>query len=536
MKTLWRNALLMTMDDARSSAVFRGDLLVDGDTIVAVGDRGTVVAPGTATAATATADGPARIASAAPGASTASDANPDCEVVDATGLLIVPGLVNAHMHSWESLFRGTSERLPLELWTLETYPISGVAPMSPRLVYLRTLVAAMDSLKGGTTAVLDDVGELPAQTEETLAAVFDAYDDIGIRATCTGGIADVAFADRLPFSTELLSAEGIAASRRAMPPSRQLIDAFVDFSERAFRTQHGRAGGRLSYAIAPSAPQRSTDELLLAADDLSRQHGSVLHLHLLETRLQAVMGRERYGTTIVEHLRTLGLLTDRTALAHAIWLGAGDIRMLGESPATIIHNPVSNLKLGSGVFAWRGLHDAGATVALGTDGTASNDSLRMLDTVRSAALLHTVSGPDFAAWPSTDEVLRAATRGGAAAVHQAETIGSLEVGKRADFVVFDLTLSTNFTPLNDAARQLVFSENGSSIAEVWVNGERVVENGRLTRIDERAVLAEFRELAAEYLAGHRQTVAQNRGAYSEAITRVYDRVQQGSWPEEEGSR
>ncbi|RFA07689.1 hypothetical protein B7R21_16120 [Subtercola boreus] len=510
MKTLWRNALLMTMDDARSSAVFRGDLLVDGDTIVAVGPAGEVDPSD-------------------------SSGAPDCVIVDATGLLITPGLINAHMHSWESLLRGTSERLPLELWTLETYPITAAHPMPPRLVYLRTLVAAMDSLRGGTTAVLDDVGELPWQTEESLAAVFDAYDDIGIRATCTGGVADVAYADRLPFAADLLPAEGIAASRTEMPPSAGIVDAFVDFSERAFATQHGRSGGRLSYAVAPSAPQRSTDELLLAADDLSRRHDSVLHLHLLETRLQAVMGRERYGTTIVEHLDTLGLLTDRTALAHAIWLGGEDIRMLGESSATIIHNPVSNLKLGSGVFAWRALHDAGASVALGTDGTASNDSLRMLDTIKTAALLHTVTSPDFTTWPSTDEVLRAATRGGAEALHQTRQIGSLEPGKRADFVVFDLTLTTNFTPLNDAARQLVFSENGTSISEVWVNGELIVKNGRLTPIDERAVLGEFRELADEYLAGHRQTVAENR-AYAPAITRVYDRVQQGAWPETEGPR
>jgi 5-methylthioadenosine/S-adenosylhomocysteine deaminase len=504
MRTLWKNALLMTMDDARRSSVVSGDLLVDGDTIRAAGPN-----------AGATLAGPEALTS-----------------VDATGLMIIPGLVNAHTHSWETVFRGTSERVPLELWMLETYPPTAARPMPARLVYLRTLVAAMDALHGGTTTVLDDVGELPWQTPESLAAVFDAYEHAGIRATCTGGVADVAYADRLPFSSDLLTAEAVDASRAAMPPSRRVIDDFVALSEHAFATQHGRGEGRLSYAVAPSAPQRSSDELLLAAAELSARHDAVLHLHLLETRLQAVMGRERYGSTIVEHLERLRLLGPRTALAHAIWLSPGDIATLGASPATIIHNPVSNLKLGSGVFPWRALADAGATLALGTDGTASNDSLRMLDTLKSAALLQTVADPDPAAWPSSDEVLWAATRGGARATGRATEVGSLEAGRRADFVVLDLTLTTNFTPLNDAARQLVFSENGGSIVEVWVNGERVVQNGRSTRIDERAVLAEFRELAAEYLAGHRQTVAANR-PHGPAIRNAYDRVRQTPWPERE---
>ena len=496
-RTLWRNALLVTMDDEHRSVPFRGDLLVDGARIVAV-------------AASSEGGLPAESGS-------------DYREIDGRGLMLMPGLVNAHMHSWESLLRGTSEALPLELWMLETYPFCDVPPVPERLVYLRTLVAGMDALRGGTTSLLDDVGELPVQSPGQLAAVFDAYDAVGIRAGISGGVADVAPIDRLPRVGELLDEQRISASRRTQPPSSDVIAQFLEASADAFRTHHGRADDRLRYVVAPSAPQRCTDELLLRADELSAAHGSVLHMHLLETKMQAVVGQQRYGTTVVQHLADLGLLTDRLTLAHAIWLTDDDIALLGYSDATLVHNPVSNLKLGSGLLPWRRLLTAGATLALGTDGTASNDSLRMLDVIKQAALIHTIGEPDYAGWPSTDEVLWAATRGGAAATGRSADTGSLEPGKRADILVIDLTATSNFTPLNDAARQLVFSEDGRSIAEVWVDGRVVVDHGRILGVDEAAVLAEFRALAAAYLPAFEVARATGRSV-APTVAEIHRRV------------
>jgi 5-methylthioadenosine/S-adenosylhomocysteine deaminase len=495
MKTLWRNATLIAMDDANRARPFRGDLLVDGPLIAAVGP-----------------DLPVPL---------------DARVVDAHTLLITPGLVNAHMHSWESLFRGTSERVPLESWTLVTYPVVDAMPVPERLVYLRTLVAGMDALRGGTTSLLDDVGELPVQSAEALATVFDAYAELGIRATCTGGIADVAPVDRLPFVDELLTAEQLAEAREDGSAD---IERYLQFCREAFAVHHGRENGRLRFAVAPSAPQRSTDGLLAAAAALAENHGAVLHMHLLETKLQAIVGQERYGRTIVEHLAELGILdTPNLTLAHGIWLTEGDIELLASSTAAVVHNPVSNLKLGSGVLPWRGLHSAGVTVALGTDGTASNDSLRMLEVVKQAALLHTLTDPDPSSWPSTDEVLWSATRAGAQATGLPHTVGALERGRAADLVVFDLEATTSFTPAGDTARQLVFAENGSSIAEVWVDGEVVVEGGRMTRVDEAAILREFRTLAAEYhAAGERMREANERLA--PLVAEVHRRASTTAWP------
>ncbi|MGA1835784.1 amidohydrolase family protein [Herbiconiux sp. 11R-BC] len=479
MATLWNNALIIAMDERHGARPFRGDLLVDGTDIVSVTDRD------------------ARRPAGAP-TGTPDD---DLTVIDATGLLLTPGLVNAHTHSWEILLRGTSAPLPLEMWTLLSYPPADAPPASDRLVYLRTMVAAIESLRGGATTVLDDVGEVPAVTAESLAQVMRAYDDAGLRATCAASVVDVPLVDRLPFADEVLPAGILAASRAALPPSGEIESAYRALTADARRLAETRP--RIRFAPSPSAPQRVNDGLLtrIAAD--AARNGEIMHTHLLETRMQEVLARGRYhGRTVVEHLADLGVLgvlgASLTA-AHGVWLTAGDLHLLAHSGATVVHNPLSNLKLGSGLLGWRALHDAGVRVALGTDGASSNDSLSMLEVLKSAALLHTITEPDYRRWPLVSEVLHAATVAGARAAGWGDRAGSLGPGRAADLLVFDLTATTAFTPLNDAAQQLVFAENGSSLHEVWVDGRRVLQDGRSTLLDERMLLAEFRLEAAAYL-------------------------------------
>jgi cytosine/adenosine deaminase-related metal-dependent hydrolase len=460
--TLFRNALVLAMDDQHRNTPFRADVLVAGDRIEAVGPD-LPEPPGSA-------------------------------VIDAAGRLMMPGLVNAHTHSWEALFKGRYDNLPLELWMLLAYPILGVEPMPERLVYLRTLLVGIESLRGGTTCLLDDVVEMPGQSMDALDAVFRGYEDIGIRANCSGNIVNRPYIDTLPFVEEVLPPDLLAAARQTAP---RTTEEYLQFSKEALARYDGRAG-RLRYVVAPSGPQRCTDDLLVAADELSRQHDTTLHIHVLETKMQAVTGREFYGTTLVGHLDRLGVLSDRLTLAHGIWLTAEDVTRLGETGASVAHNPISNLKLGSGIAPWRALLDAGVNLGLGSDGLSSNDSARMLDVVKSTALLHKVTHPDYRTWPTAEEVLWAATRGGARSARLAGEVGAIEPGRKADFVLLDLR-SVNFSPLNDVASHLVYVENGDSIREVWVNGEPVVRDGRCLRIDEDAVLEELRELAAAYM-------------------------------------
>jgi 5-methylthioadenosine/S-adenosylhomocysteine deaminase len=463
--TLFRDVLVVAMDDEHGSTPFRSDVLV-------VGDRIDAVRPGL--------DPPA-----------------GCTVVDGRDRLLIPGLVNAHLHSWEALFRGRYDNLPLELWMLLSYPILGLTPLTERLIELRTQLVGIESIKGGVTCLLDDVIESPGQSMEQLEAVFRGYRAVGIRANVSGNIVDKFYTDTIPYANEVLPA-ALLDRVHATPP-RSAKD-YLEFSRGALDRFHGK-DGLLRYVIAPSGPQRCSDDLMVAADALSAEFDTTLHVHVLETKTQAVTGNEFYGRTLVRHLDDLGVLSDRLTIAHGIWLTDADIGLLGAAGASVAHNAISNQKLGAGIAPLRELIDAGVNLALGSDGLSSNDSARMFDVMKAAALLQKIVTPNHDSWPTAHEMLWAATRGGARSVRLTDDIGAIEPGRKADLVLLDLT-TINFTPLNDVLNHLVYCENGASIIEVMVNGQTVVRDGRCLLIDEQAVLAEIRELAPEMLARH----------------------------------
>jgi cytosine/adenosine deaminase-related metal-dependent hydrolase len=487
MRTLFRGITVIAVDDLHGSEPFSADVLVEGDLIVAVAPAGSVTP-------------------------SAGDT-----VIAGADRLLTPGLINAHIHSWEALLRGRYDNLPLELWMLLSYPILGLEPLSERLIHLRTLMVAIESLKNGVTCVLDDVIESPGQSIEALGAVFDAYEQAGIRANCSGNIVNRSFTDTIPFADELLPADVVAAVRASPPPS---TEAYLEFSREALRRFDGRAG-RLRYVIAPSGPQRCTDDLLIAADELSAEHDTTYHIHVLETKVQAVTGREFYGDTLVGYLDGLGVLSERSTLAHGIWLTDADIDTLGRAGASVAHNAISNQKLGAGIAPFRKLLDAGVNVALGSDGGSSSDTARMFDVVKAAALLHKVTTPDFEQWPRASEVLWAATRGGAASMRLAGKTGQISAGMKADLIVFDLR-TINFTPRGDLRNHLVYCENGSSIEQVMVDGRVVVRDGVCTQIAEADVLAELRERAPEFLARHGRAEEMNR-AFAPAFAEIHRR-------------
>jgi 5-methylthioadenosine/S-adenosylhomocysteine deaminase len=197
------------------------------------------------------------------------------------------------------------------------------------------------------------------------------------------------------------------------------------------------------------------------------------------------MGKQLYGTSLLAHLDSLGVLGSNVSLAHSIWLEPGDVELFARRSATAVHNPASNLRIGSGLAPVKRFIASGVKVALGTDGAASNDGQNMFDAVRLAALIHNEPGTDFSEWISPAQALAMATRNGADAFGL--QAGVLSPGKLADIVLLRRDVPA-FTPLNDATAQLVFCENGSSVETVIVNGEVVVEAGRLTKVDEEQVL------------------------------------------------
>ncbi|OOG69762.1 amidohydrolase [Sinorhizobium sp. A49] len=462
---LIRNATIVAMDNSHGAAPFVGDVLIEGETIKAIGE--------------------------------ALSAGPDAHIIEGRGKLVMPGLVNAHTHSSETFLRGRYERMPLEIWLLYAYPLLMNDPIGERLLYLRSLLLAMESLRNGVTTFCDDFFDPPRHDLDRLATVFRAYDDAGIRANVSSAVMNVHTLDALPFAREVMPAE-LQALLDFGPPLT--ASAYIDYCRSAFASLHGKSG-RLNFMIAPSAPQRCSPDLMAACMDLAVEKHVPFHTHILETKTQAVTGHMLHGKSLIAYMHDLGLLKRNTTIAHSVWVSDEDMRLMGEAGVSVAHNAVSNLKLGAGIAPIRRLLDAGVTVGLGTDGVSSNDTSRIFDVMRVAGLVHSAAGPDHSAWVAADEILAMATIGGARTAMLEEATGSLEVGKVADLLILNLR-SYPFMPLNDVAKHLVYSENGSSIETVMVAGRIVMENGRLTTVDEQAVFDEIAGLVPAYLAEH----------------------------------
>ncbi|MGQ4273819.1 amidohydrolase family protein [Terrihabitans sp. B22-R8] len=441
------------------------------------------------------------------------------EVIDGTGKLVMPGLMNSHLHTNEALFKGRYDNMPLEVWMLYAYPILAAKALPPRLVYLRSMLVAMESLKTGVTCITDDLYESPRQEMHLLGAAVDAYDDAGIRATVSAHVVDRNFLDTIPFAREYVSQE-LQEEVGRLP--KVGVNDYLGFVKDAHGRFHGRSG-RIRFMLAPSAPQRCTPELMLAANDLAKEWGVPFHTHIVETKVQGVTGPEFYGKTLMAYMNDLGLLNPWTTIAHSIWVTDADIELMGRAGVSVAHNAISNQKLGAGTAPVRKLLQAGVHVGLGSDGISTNDTPRMFDVMHTAGLMHNVNNPDWSRWLTASEVLHACTLGGARTALLQDQIGSLEAGKKADLLILDME-TASFSPLNDIRNHLVYCENGSSIEKVIVNGEIVVEDGRLTRVDEKALLAELRAAMPEFLEYHRGVEAANavfEPAFTKAIQRCY---------------
>lgn len=417
------------------------------------------------------------------------------DVLDARNRLIAPGLINTHCHSNENYFKGCFDNLPLELWMLFSYPVLDAPRQTPREIYVRTMLGCIEMLRSGCTTVVDFIYEMPETTAESVAAVMQAYLDSGMRVLLIVGYADRVYYETLPLTNELLPAD-LKARIDAEPlptaeESLQLVDAVR-------RVWHGR-DDRLMVGLGPSGPQRCTDRQLQMSASYAREHDLQIHIHTLETKMQAYTGLQKYGQSIIGHLADLDFLSPRVHLNHAIWLTEHDIDRVAASGASTTHNLLSNLKLGSGISPVRDLLDRGVKVSLGTDGKSSNDSQDMYEVVKTAALLHKVHQPDYEQWLGAGDVWTMATVHGAHAVGMGSEVGEITPGRRADLVLFDLD-AIPFVPLNNALHQLVYCLPSCAIDTVLVEGKVVVRNGRMSTVDERALLREGQELGRAIVA------------------------------------
>jgi 5-methylthioadenosine/S-adenosylhomocysteine deaminase len=441
------------------------------------------------------------------------------ERVDCARLLVVPGMINAHNHSNENWFRGMWDNLPLEPWMLFSYPALAAPAQSPDEIYLRTVLGAIEQLRSGATCVVDFIYELDGFTTESLDAVVRAYRDTGLRALIALGIGDRAYHETVILEEGLVTADLISRVEQDKPPTWDEWERFCcEAVSRFHRPDEG-----ISIGLGPSGPQRCTDEMLAGCAALADELDLVIHIHVLETRMQAVSGQRMYGKTLVEHMDSVGFLSPRVNFAHGIWLTPGDIELVRDRGVTIAHNPASNLKLGSGLAAVPRLLAEGVNVALGTDGMSSNDGLDMFASLKLASLVHKLWGIDYEQWLGAKEAWQLATIGGAVAAGDAAGLGCIEPGRRADLVLLDLD-SHVFTPLNDPLRQLAFGSSTLAVDSVLVGGEWRVRGGKLTGLDESDVLARARETGREVVGRFdeafelgQELLASLRGGWLEAL-------------------
>ena len=461
---------------------------------------------------------------AALGAGDAPSPRPGETPIAGAGRLAMPGLINCHLHSHEHLQRGRFDNMPMEVWQHYVRPPGGLA-LGPDGVYLRTMIGILEMLRTGSTCAVDDVNHFPGMNDAEIAAVFRAYEDAGLRAAVSVSMLDRRLIDGIPFVRDVFPPPLLERIAAQPAPDRE---EFLEVAERwARRTCDPDA--RVRFLVAPSAPSRCSDDFLVDLHGLAERYDLPYFTHLSETRIQIVTAEAFYGKrSLTQHLHDLGLLTPHLGAFHGVWLDDADIRLLAEGGASIVHSPLSNLKLGSGIAPLRKMIDAGINLALGCDGCGSNDSLNSFVNMRLAGLLHKVTQPEPERWVGAAEALYMATAGGARALGLGDRLGCLAPGRLADLILIDLD-APEYLPLNDAARQVVFCETGANVETVIVDGEVVNAGGRPTKIDGAALGREIRDLH-KALAPRLAAAGRSADEMRPYVERIYDRAVRAAGP------
>jgi 5-methylthioadenosine/S-adenosylhomocysteine deaminase len=449
MRTLYTADYVLTMD-AGHSVIPDGALLVDGSRIVAVGPA----------------------ADLAP----AAGATPGTEVLALRDRLVMPGLVNAHLHS--GLLRGTAEQLPVWEWLrVHIDPMHRV--LRPDEAEAAAWLCYAESILCGTTTVVD----------------MWRYLDGAVRAATQLG-------NRL-----------VTVNYTGAHPDHDYFDT-PDDNERLLRTAHQTAGGRIDVWVGLEHPFYADDAGLRRLISMARDYDTGLYTHCSESSIEPPEFERRYGKRPVFALEDLGFFTaPKAMIAHGVWLDSAEIRHLAQRQAGVAHNPVSNMKLASGMAPVEEYLAAGVNVGIGTDGEKENNNLDLFEDMKAASLLAKLRAMDAAALDSW-QVLRMATTGGAAALRLDDQIGSLEPGKKADFLAVR-TDTPRMTPLLgdgpyvNLHHNLVHAVRGGDVDLVVIDGAPVAADGRLLNADlaelidrARAAVPGLFARRAEYLAAH----------------------------------
>jgi 5-methylthioadenosine/S-adenosylhomocysteine deaminase len=440
------------------------DLVVTGGTVVTVDaagriiEQGAVAIEGSDIAAVDTAEAIARQYRGR-------------DTIDATGQIVMPGLVNTHTHAPMVLYRGLADDLPLMEWLNNYIFPAESSTVSPEFVRAGTRLAALEMIESGTT---------------TFADMYYFEEEIA-RETRRAGLRAVLGQTVIQFSVPDAKTPGDALAR---------ADAFI---------AEFKSDPLITPAVAPHAIYTLDGPTLRAARELSKRHNVPTLIHVAETNSETRVAQERRAESPVAYLESLGFLGPGVVAAHSIWVTDADVQTLRMRGVGVSHNPESNMKLASGTAPVPAYLRAGVPIGLGTDGAASNNDLDMFETMRVTALLHKHESVDPAALPART-ILEMATIRGARALGLDARIGSLEPKKRADLITIS-TSGARQTPLYDPVSHLVYVIHGDDVQNSIVNGQVLMRNRTVQSLNASAVLAEAREWAIKVRGAVKQPSA-----------------------------
>ena len=404
----------------------------------------------------------------------------DARRLDARGCLILPGMTNAHTHSPENMAAGFCDGLRLDDWLRVIW--KELDQLGPDAIRLAVLTGAAQMLKRGVTAVVDHFRQTPASVH-TVEIAKRAYATSGMRAMIA-----VMLRDRVGQDGQMV---GVATK---IPPI-SVAEAQELWTEVGRRND---PGSRVTMALGPSGATRCSDQMLELAVDIAQRHALCLHTHVAETRSCAETALRLFGTRTVRHLADLGFLGPRTSLAHCVWIDDSEIDLIVQSRAIAVHNPISNMVLGTGVAPVPAMLKAGARVAIGTDGAASNGGQDIFESIKCAALLARNDTLHPEDWVTARQALKLATNGGREIFLLDR--GQIVPNTVADIAVFPFnhdTLDSYFDPV----RQLVYGAQ-SQARHVLVAGQPVLVDGVITSFDEATLRAELQEFRQRHARLH----------------------------------
>ncbi|MGD8793662.1 MAG: amidohydrolase [Anaerolineae bacterium] len=438
------------------------NLLIQNGFVLTMDEAGAIHAPGWVWV-----EG-AKIAAAGGGSPPPGLAARAGRTIDARHMAVLPGMVNGHTHLSQTFVRGLADDKPLLAWLKQImWPIQ--AAITPEDMRLASLLGLVENLRCGVTAVVQHhkISHSPAHVD----AAAGAAEAVGLRMLLARGWVDLGDAGEPP-------------------------EAIVEAMTRLRGRWHGAAGGRITVGFGPLAPWRCSDDTMRRTVALARRWGLPTHLHVAETEDEIEMLQARTGLRHVEWLQALDALGPDVHLVHGVWLDEGELDLVAASGAVVVHCPVSNMYLASGVPAVCQMLARGIPVALGTDGPGSQNSQDMLESLKVAALLAKVSTCDANAVLPLD-LLRMATVDGARLLGR-DDIGRIVPGARADLALVDLNNARSM-PVHRPESALVYNASGGDVHTVLVEGRILLDAGQVTVLDEGALLEKCRRAAQDLL-------------------------------------